>query len=53
MSGLAAFEGERMATARLLAGILDVVALGLEEAGMPLTAEQRAFFTEAAERPLR
>jgi hypothetical protein len=47
------FAPERATTVRLLAGILDAVALGLDEAGMPLTPEQRAFFVDAAESPLR
>jgi hypothetical protein len=36
-------------TRNLLTGILDSVALGLEEAGMPLTAEQLGFFAKAGE----
>lgn len=39
-------DPEIATTRRLLTGILDAVALGLDEAGMPLTAEQLAFFAE-------
>lgn len=37
------------AVGHLVRGILATVALGLDEAGMPLTAEQQAFLNDAAE----
>lgn len=44
--------GEVGATIRAVAGILDAVARGLDEAGMPLTPEQVAFLNDAARSPL-
>ena len=41
-------DPEIATTYRLVSGLLDAVAKGLDEAGMPLTDEQRAFFTDAA-----
>lgn len=41
-------DSELLSTQRILDGILGAVITALDEAGMPLTDEQRAFLTDAS-----